>query len=402
MAEDFNFVYFDNGYQFYDPVRVFFGPGMLELLSKIKLPGKKAFIGVTWERFYVDRVCKLLDENGVDYFVYDKINPNPLSDDVDEAARVAKEQGCDFTMSIGGGSSTDVCKCVAVLLRNEGKIWDYIGDDIDGVRVAKRQAKEAAPIMVISTTAGTGSEVNQSAVVVNSETHVKSDLSKDYCFPTMTIVDPELHLTLPPSLTASQGMDLVFHIIEGLLTVGCEQNLYARILGKTALELAAKNLPLAYNEPGNIEARTAMALACKLSGYVETMLFLKSLHGIGMAFNGFSTGIPHGLSMCIVSIECFKKYVKEQPERCAMMSEWVGYGNRPEGILEWLIDIQKQINMYNIDYRRFGLDINRAEEYATAAVNAGNGLFDYDVNRLTIEETAQIIRDAFARCESDR
>lgn len=402
MAEDFNFVYFKNGFRFYNPTHVFFGPGMLDILGRIELPGKKAFIGVTWERFYVDRVCALLDQNGVDYFVYDKICPNPMSDDVDEAARVAKEQGCDFVLSIGGGSSTDVCKCVAVLMKNEGKIWDYVGDaGADGVRVAKREATEAAPIVVVSTTAGTGTEVDQSAVIVNSVTKVKSDLSKDYCYSTLSIIDPELQVTLPAKLTAVQGMDVIFHVVEGLLTVGCEAHKYAEIVGKASLQLAAKALPVAYREPENIQARSDMALACMLAGYVETMTFLKSIHGIGMAFNGFSSRIPHGLSMCLVSLECMKKYIVDQPERCAMMSEWVGYGSKPEGLLLWLTDIQKALDLYHIDYRAFGLSKENAEAYAEAAVNAGNGLFDYDVHRMDVAETAQVIRDAFDRCDGN-
>lgn len=194
-------------------------------------------------------------------------------------------------------------------------------------------------------------------------------------------------------------MDVVLHVVEGLLTVGCEANKMAEIYGKAALELSAKALPIAYTQPDNIQARTDMALACMLAGYTETMVFLKSIHGIGMAFNGFAPGIPHGLSMCIVSLECLKKYVADQPERCAMLSEWVGYGKHPEGLLKWLTDLQKAVGMYHIDYRAFGLRADLADEYAAAAVSAGNGLFDYDVHRMDATEAAQVIRDAFARCD---
>lgn len=396
------FLYGENGFGFYCPTRVYFGPGMLKKLGQIELPGKKAFICTYPTTGYnTEKVLEQLKLNGCDYYLHDKVTPNPLTADVDAAADIARAEKCDFTIGIGGGSAIDTAKAVAVLLKNPGKIWDYVGvDGPDGKRIVDRVATEAAPIVAISTTSGTGTDVDPSSVVVNSETKFKSDLTLDILFPQISIIDPELQVTIPKVYTASQGMDAIFHIIEGLLTVGCEANRLAEIYGKAGVELAAKWLPIAVKEPENLEARTNVALLNLLAGYVEDMTWLKTLHGIGMAFNCFAPNIPHGLAMCIVSLECFKKYVAEQPERCAMMSEWVGYGHRAEGLLEWLVDIQKEIGMYNIDYHQYGLSIENADKYAANAYNAGNGLFEFDVNRMTLEEATQLVKDAFIRCDT--
>jgi len=132
-------------FSYYMPARIIFGCGKLsELKTTPYLPGKKALVvigasGAMRKYGYLDRVLKYLKENGVDTVVYDKIQPNPVSEHVEEGASVAKENGCDFVVGLGGGSTLDSSKSIAVMAVNPGKYWDYINRGSGGqINIGRR------------------------------------------------------------------------------------------------------------------------------------------------------------------------------------------------------------------------------------------------------------------------
>jgi len=133
-------------FNFYMPTRILFGPGKLsELATTRHLPGKKALVvightGAMKKHGYLDRVLEYLGQNGVQTVVYDKILPNPVSVHVDEGAAVAREQNCDFVVGLGGGSTIDSSKSIAVMAKNSGKYWDYIGGGSGGGKELKNGA----------------------------------------------------------------------------------------------------------------------------------------------------------------------------------------------------------------------------------------------------------------------
>ena len=156
-------------FNFYSDSRVIFGAGRLNELGEMKLPGTKALLvttnGNSVKKYgYLDKVKGLLEKQGVEYVLYDKIIPNPTVKLVDEGAALAKETGCDFIVALGGGSPIDASKMIAIMCKNPGTIWDYIGG---GTAKGQPVQNGALPIVAINTTAGTGSEIDTCAVTTN-------------------------------------------------------------------------------------------------------------------------------------------------------------------------------------------------------------------------------------------
>ena len=190
------------------PTRLLFGCGEIKNLATEKLPGKKALIvisaGTSMKKYgYLDKVIELLKDNDTEAVVFDKILPNPIKGHVMEAAALCRAEQCDFVIGLGGGSSIDSAKAIAVMACNEGDYWDYvIGGSGKG-----RPAAKALPIIAIPTTAGTGTEADPWTVITNEEKQEKIGFGNQHTFPALSIVDPELMVSIPPHLTAYQGFD---------------------------------------------------------------------------------------------------------------------------------------------------------------------------------------------------
>ena len=189
------------------PSQIFFGAGSLDNLGSAPLPGAKALIvigGTSVRRLgYLDRVQALLKNQGVESVVFDKVQPNPVVEHVMEAAALARETGCDFVVGLGGGSSMDSAKSIAVMAANPGTYWDYIqGGSGKGLPIPNKPL----PIVCITTTAGTGTEADPWTVITKEDTQEKIGFGFKGTFPTMSIVDPELMLSVPPKLTAYRAL----------------------------------------------------------------------------------------------------------------------------------------------------------------------------------------------------
>jgi len=203
-------------FNYYMPTRIIFGAGELNILSTTPyLPGKKALVvissGNSMKKYgYLDRVRGYLKENGVQTVLFDKILPNPISEHVAEGAKVAKDNNCDFVIGLGGGSSIDSAKSIAIMAKNPGEYWDYISE---GSGKGKEVEKGALPIVAIPTSAGTGTETDPWTVITKSETNEKIGFGGDYSLPSLAIVDPELMLSIPPDFTAYKGW-MLFSILQ--------------------------------------------------------------------------------------------------------------------------------------------------------------------------------------------
>ncbi|MDO4554827.1 MAG: iron-containing alcohol dehydrogenase, partial [Lachnospiraceae bacterium] len=160
-----------NNFIFNMPTRVLFGSGQLNHLHEEVLPGKKALIvtsnGSSTKKYgYLERVEKELDQAGVAHALFDEIRPNPTKENVMDGAKAVKDHECDFVVALGGGSVMDCAKCIALMVTNPGDIWDYSLSSQGGKKNAEF---DAIPIVAITTSAGTGSEVDIAAVISNDE-----------------------------------------------------------------------------------------------------------------------------------------------------------------------------------------------------------------------------------------
>ena len=200
-------------FDYYIPTRILFGAGRLNDLHKQKLPGKKALVVIsngksTRANGYLARVEKELELAGAAHVVFDKVQPNPTKDNVMEVAALARAEACDFVLGLGGGSPIDAAKAIAVMAANPGDYWDYIAA---GSGKGQPLANSPLPVVAVTTTAGTGTEADPWTVITKEDSNEKIGAGWPEVFPVLSIVDPELMMTVPPHLTAYQGFDALFH-----------------------------------------------------------------------------------------------------------------------------------------------------------------------------------------------
>ncbi len=386
----------------YIPTRILFGAGKLEELAKVKLPGKKALIVISGGKSmrangYLERVTNLLKKNNCESVVFDKILPNPVNKHVMEGAQMAKSTGCDFILGLGGGSSLDSAKSIAVMVNNPGDYWDYIGGGTGkGMPVKER----VLPIVCITTTAGTGSEADPWTVITHEERNEKIGFGNDDTFPTLSIVDPELMLTVPPALTAYQGFDAFFHAAEGFIAniATPESDIYAL----KSIELLAKYLPTAVKDGKNLEARSNVAMANTISGFVESTSGCTSEHSLEHAMSAYHPELPHGAGLIIVSAAYFSFFAEYAPERFTQMAAAMGKDvnsvpkkQRPMLFIEALKEMQKKCGVDNLKMSDYGIKETELDTLAENAVRTMGGLFYLDRHKLTHDDVVRIYKESF-------
>ena len=246
-------------YDMYIPTRVMFGAGMLNKLGEQPMPGKKALIVIsngksTRANGYLARAEDQLAKAGVESAVFDGVMPNPTVANVEAGAKAARERGCDFLVALGGGSVMDCAKGIAVMATNDGELWDYVPI---GSGKGMPIANKPLPIIAVTTTAGTGSETDNSGVITKEDTFEKAFVGDNSLYPVLSIVDPELMATVPPAFTAFQGFDALFHSTEGYIAKGA--NLMSDMYALEAIRNIAEYLPRAVKDGNDVEARTRVA-----------------------------------------------------------------------------------------------------------------------------------------------
>lgn len=308
-------------YTFDMPTRVLFGPGSLKRLHEERLPGSRALvaIGAGGSMRRHGQLAALeaeLDLAGVEHVLYEGLRPNPTDSSVDEAVRLLLEEGCDFVVALGGGSTMDAGKAIALVAANGGSCWDYSFSATGG----KRQAdKKPLPLVCVTTSAGTGSEVDMWSVITNDATGEKTGYAS--MFPTMAVVDSELMASVPASYTAYQGMDAFFHAAESVINVN--EHPMGEMFALKAIELVARNLPRAVADGSDAEARANMALANTLAGYY---MLCTSEHTMEHALGSEHPSLVHGAGLIMISHEYFDFFAERHAcdEQMAKMARAMG------------------------------------------------------------------------------
>ena len=386
-------------YGFYLPTRLLVGAGCLSELGDCALPGKKALLvtsaGQSGKRFgYLDRVREQLVRAGAQAVIYDRITPNPTKDEVMAGTALCREQGCDFVVGLGGGSSIDAAKAIAVMAGNPGDYWDYISG---GTGKGKAVPNEPLPIVAITTTAGTGTEADPWTVITNEETQEKIGFGYEKTFPVLSVVDPELMVSVPARLTAYQGFDALFHSTEGYLNRTASP--ISDLLALEAIRLIGKSLPHAVRDGADLEARADVALANTLSGMVESLSGCISEHSIAHAMSAFHPKLPHGAALIAISKAYYRKLIQLGvcQNRMTAMARALGKAGaeKPEDFLTALDALQKECSVDGLALSSFGIS---PEEFPALTRNAREtmgGLFEADPVSVSDSDVLEILSDAF-------
>ncbi len=375
---------------FYLPTKIIFGPGSLARLgAEVAKLGRKAILvsgkSSLRKTGILDSVVNDLKKNGVEALVYDRIEPNPRSATVDQGARLAREAGIDLVIGIGGGSAMDAAKGIVVASSGTRPVWDYIENDIEVGGVVPK-------LILVPTVAASGSEANCGAVITNWQTHEKCVLNSPHVYPAVSIVDPELTLTLPAKPTAQGGVDIFCHLVEPYITAEEPAPLTDAILEAT-MRLVVEYLPRILAKPDDICARSqlswASTIACSpfvsLGGGDGAM----TLHGIEHPLSG-CYDIAHGDGLAAL-LPAWMRYTRlVRKERFGTLGRNIF--NQPDGITatgQWL-----QKTGMNIRLSELGIEPERIAEIADNAVKTAPWVKKHP-NILDAENIAKIYRDSY-------
>ena len=280
------------------PIPIAYGPGRINEISEIcqSLNVNSPLIVTdksSQDLPFISQLINLLNKAGLTSGIFTKISPNPRDDEISVGSSYYKSGDHDAVIAIGGGSAMDGAKAICLTANNDIPLWDFEWEK----EPAKIGNDEPFPkLITIPTTAGTGAETEGTAMVTDTDKGMKFCICHPFLRPSIAILDPELTLDLPRTLTAWTGADAMIHAIEGYCVPGFHPLCDGAAL--QSLSLVSENLTLAVDEPNNIKARGAMLVASCLGG----IAFLKGLglvhaisHMIGAEFD-----THHGLTNAIV------------------------------------------------------------------------------------------------------
>ncbi|ASS74555.1 butanol dehydrogenase [Tumebacillus algifaecis] len=307
------------------PTRILFGRGEVEKAGAeaAKMAGKVLLVTgrtATRKTGVLQRVINSLETAGVEVVVFDKIEPNPRTHTVDEGGRIAREEGCELIIGLGGGSPMDAAKAIAAVALSGHPSHEYIAGNQTGRWRELLPVQEALPIMTIPTLAATGSEANNGGVLTHEETKEKGGFSGPALFPKVTIIDPELTFTVSPEYTADGAVDMFTHLYEAYLT-GADDALVQDHLTEGLIRAAVENGPIAVQEPTHYEARAALMWASTLAligltGAGRGGSF--PMHQMEHTLSAFYD-ISHGRGLAILAPAYFKRVAVDRPDRLARM-----------------------------------------------------------------------------------
>jgi len=361
-------------FNFHLPTALLFGRGRLaELETTPLLPkGQTALIviggsGNILRQGYLGRVQGMLASRGVKSVVFDGVQSNPRTEDVDTAAARIRGMSADMVVGIGGGSVIDSAKAIALAASAPGPFWEtWHAQGYEG--------KTALPIIAIPTTSGTGTEANAVAMVCGAPG--KRGFMHPSMFPTLSIVDPELCASMSPTLTAYTGMDAFFHAVECFLSKAHQP--VSDMLCLEVANLVTRFLPQAVEEGGDLNARTAMAWASTAAGMALALSSPLSLHALEYSFSGSGAGSAHGAGLTVLSRAYFGRLIQlaandeETGERLINLAVAMGFGaDEGEGQHPFLLALDALITsagLGELGPRDLGFGDERMDEYVAMAM----------------------------------
>lgn len=393
-------------YDFNAQTRVLFGPGKLGRLGDQALPGSRALVVTTGGKSvkangYLARLEEQLERAGATHVLFDRVEPNPLRETVNAGGWLARREGCDFVVALGGGSVMDACKGICVVAANPaageggaeaaGDIWDYCqGGTAKGLPIAH----DPLPLVCVTTTAGTGSEVDAGGVISCEATGEKLRLGDPRIMPRLAVVDPELMLTVPARLTAYQGFDALFHSVECFISN--THNLMGDMVCREGIKNAAAALPGCVADGSDLEARTKLAFANTLGGYAMVCAGCCGCHGTEHAMSAHSHHLPHGAGLIMIAPAYHAHMIAAHAcdERYVEMARLMGdaAASEPEAFLAGLARLMEACGVDGLKMSDWGIAEGDLPAIARNALATNGALFAHDPVELTCADVEAILR----------
>ena len=333
----------------------------------------------------VDKVTDALENASMPYVLFSDIDPEPEARSIVDGVELARSEGCDAVVGIGGGSALDSAKSIAVMLENEGHIRDYAGQNL--------VPNPGVPMIGLPTTAGTGSEVTIWSVISEKEEKVKYGVGSPYMTATIAMCDPELTLTLPPHITASTGIDALAHALESYVNKTTQP--ISEALSIRAMELIAKSLRTAVVAGENLQARSDMLLASLSAALAFNPTRLGLAHALVMPI-GANYKIPHSVGVAILLPEVMRYNLIGNPQKFAKIARI--FGENTEGLsLRDAAELSvKAIRQLSEDVgipdglARYGVEEERLYDLAEAGIATGN--VPVNPRKPTVDDLVGIMR----------
>lgn len=312
-------------FNFYQPTRIHFGAGRIKEIGQICAKYGDTCLLVTTSnseevlRPLYDRVKSYLSEAGLMVIHFDEVIPNPVISGIEKAIAIVKKENISVILGLGGGSSIDTAKSIALFQGAADIRWQEIFSAYTNPFAEySLPGAKPLPLIAVPTTAGTGSELTQAMVISDPEHDDKECIFHDKIFPLEAVIDVELMKTLPPYLTAVTGFDAFTHSFESFLREHASP--YTKLLGIKAMSLIIEALPGLVKEPDNIALREKMALAEMFGGISLANAAAAMPHPLSEIIGGIAPRIPHGQCLACIYPRFLDYTAPLQAERCAAIA----------------------------------------------------------------------------------
>jgi alcohol dehydrogenase len=327
-------------WEFKLPVKLIFGNGKSKNISEYinEIGGTKGVL-VASRSFAKNGLANqfVKNSNGLIKAVFSDVRPNPTTDNVDACVKLMREIGADFAVALGGGSPMDCCKAACAIAKGDDVIASYHSG---GKAV---NAQEAIPMIAVTTTSGTASEVTNISVLTDTALNLKNPMNDPAMFPKIAVIDPELTLSVPPQITASTGLDVLAHAVESYWATIHQPVCTACSI--YSARLVFQWLEKAYNNPDDLTAREKMAEASIVAGVAFSHPRTTGSHACSFPLTNIY-GVPHG-EACAFTLDYFIKFNADHADsdgRITALAKDCGFSTAYE-MAEEITHMKKRMGM---------------------------------------------------------
>ena len=382
--------------------KVFFGVGAMhkidDILKDLKSKGVDKVIVISGKNAYKatgawDIIEKSLKDNSVGYVNYDKVTPNPTTDGIDEAKKIALDFGAKAVIAIGGGSPIDTGKSVAILMDEK-----YQNKTADELYEYKFAPESAVPLVAVNLTHGTGTEANRFAVATVVKKDFKPAIAYDCIYPSYSIDDPKVCIKLSPKQTMYTSIDAINHVIEAATSKVASP--YTPTLAKETIRLVAKYLPLALKNPDDLEARYFLMYAALLGGICFDNGLLHYTHALEHPLSAVKHDLSHGLGLAILLPSVIKTIYPDKAATLADILEPIAPNLKGEAseaqkaaeeVEKWLFEVGVKEKLSDMGYSNNDVEKLTSLAFTTPSLD---GLLAIAPNEATKKRVENIYRES--------